>query len=314
MMDEIYRQTYGGDDEDKSIDDLIDGGATIIPLADGQVVTHPEYAPAHVEIDGKEKHFLIKQQAAISINRDGSDDPDIGLMETTKAYCEFKERVERPNMDKGESDPADSIVGTKIQDAHDNYLVTKLVRGKEGNTKAEFDDKTLKELGFKDKYVSDRLEAMAMSALGVKELPESGGDLTGIIEHVDKAYMHTEKIEGKEFERVFCYAGSHWRVRDDYRGAEGEEVEADSMSRSVRSGRRRTPRKRIFQTFTPDVQKYEEEIIKHLREKGKLHPDTRNLARTYVNLKHILPNDKSKALPTYPNDEAYERYTDDRAD
>lgn len=307
-----YRRNDPFDSEASDIESAIGRGDTIIPLPEGTKIMHPDYAVGESEVDGQIQRYLIRQRAAYAIQRDGSDDPDAGLEETTKAAIEHMEKVEAPKMDAGETDVHCSVLQDKIYGAHENYLVTKLVRGTGGNSDAYFNEEAIEKLGFKEDYVHDRLEAIAKVTLGKENLPKGEASLINLVEHVDATTTVEERLQGAAFEQCFCYAYSHWKIRDDYKPEEGEQLEASSSSPHVKEGIRRRQRKIRLDTLNPDVRHMEDEIVEHLGDDA--HPDVRNLARTYINLRWILPEDKSKQLPTHPTREAYEHYNEVQGD
>lgn len=241
-----------------------------------------------------ERHIvLIPEKAKYFMANPGEDgDPVDALDELADFYEECKD-FEGELLFKGEFSVTQTNVSMLARNSYGVWAINKLVKQKQGGEEPEWNGEELERLGVNDKYIDERLRGIAAIMLGkdVKEVRAAG--LEDVLVHKNVKGTFKEVLTEKEFEEVTCWAGSHYELKEKYKG-KGYEIEH----------RHDTGHKKGWKVFDekefvhlPAIEKLESEIQERQKQLGK--EATRHdsaLLRTYANLKYIAKEDPAKQL------------------
>lgn len=228
---------------------------------------------------------LVPQQVVFYLANPGEGSIDDALDEVADFYNDIEDFEDKEILNSRTS-VQDANWATVSREAYKTYLINKLTRNGE-----DFDDKVLEDLCLDDKYVKQRVEAIAALCLekSVDELEQS--KLEDIIKHVTINWKVKEKVTKKELRRQRCWSGSHYEVRDVYKNVEKLETVTKSKEYAV---------------LDKKVAELEKEIEEYRRKEGKkIDRHDSALIREYINISYIAKEDTKKQLdinlPSNPN-------------
>jgi len=259
------------------------------------------YSLVDVKYKGSSFKTLIPQSLIFYMANPGEGSIDDALDEISDFYDDvedFEEDIMREN-------------GTSVQEtdwavmargSYRTYLINKLVKSgrknNEGEPVPEFKIDELNRLRLYDPEVKKITKAIAALALG-KSIEDVGEySVDGVLRHVTFTEVKTEQLSREEFDRITCWAGSHYEIRPEFKD-EGYKIEK-RHDRDFKTGTRIITRTR---TVEAEIRKFEDEIEQIRKEKGdEIGRHDRALVRQYVNLVHIANVDSGNQLDIMPSE------------
>jgi len=259
------------------------------------------YSLVDVKYKGSSFKTLIPQSLIFYMANPGEGSIDDALDEISDFYGDvedFEEDIMREN-------------GTSVQEtdwavmargSYRTYLINKLVKSgrknNEGEPVPEFKIDELNRLRLYDPEVKKITKAIAALALG-KSIEDVGEySVDGVLRHVTFTEVKTEQLSREEFDRITCWAGSHYEIRPEFKD-EGYKIEK-RHDRDFKTGTRIITRTR---TVEAEIRKFEDEIEQIRKEKGdEIGRHDRALVRQYVNLVHIANVDSGNQLDIMPSE------------
>ena len=259
------------------------------------------YSLVDVKYKGSSFKTLIPQSLIFYMANPGEGSIDDALDEISDFYGDvedFEEDIMREN-------------GTSVQEtdwavmargSYRTYLINKLVKSgrknNEGEPVPEFKIDELNRLRLYDPEVKKITKAIAALALG-KSIEDVGEySVDGVLRHVTFTEVKTEQLSREEFDRITCWAGSHYEIKPEFKD-EGYKIEK-RHDRDFKTGTRIITRTR---TVEAEIRKFEDEIEQIRKEKGdEIGRHDRALVRQYVNLVHIANVDSGNQLDIMPSE------------
>ena len=245
---------------------------------------------------------LVPQSLLFYMANPGEGDLEDALDQISDFYGEAED-YEDDMIENGATSVQEANWATLARSAYGTYLINKLVTTKGDDDGApDFDDETLKQLDLDDKYVAERVKAIAALTLGknVGELKKYGID--SVLKHVTIRDNKTEKLTRAEFDKITCWAGSHYEIKEEYKGDnDGIEYQIDRLhSRGHKEGIK-IIKKRDIQVLDSKIVELEDEIEKYRKEKhGEVGRHDKNLLRQYANLAYIAKENPKAQLDVMP--------------
>lgn len=277
-------------------------GKRFIPLKNGETYSHPAYEKIVTNYGEEKFTVLVKREGLTCVlnpgdGRDLADLEDI-LDEITGLYGEELE-FEKECIRNAKTNLGEAFITGITRNAYPENILNGLT--KDGKN---FDPDMIKELGFDDPYVENRIQTIASLALGKsKDEIKETVDLSSMLLHVDVFDTKAKKLTKKELERIttYCSSSSHYRLKDEYANDSEWEYDIQDHYRfrsSPHSGTKKRKKPVKQQVFNPDIQKLENEIVERRKEKvGQPTPNYVGILREYINLKFIRAENPSAALP-----------------
>ena len=259
------------------------------------------YSLVDVKYKGSSFKTLIPQSLIFYMANPGEGSIDDALDEISDFYGDvedFEEDIMREN-------------GTSVQEtdwavmargSYRTYLINKLVKSgrknNEGEPVPEFKIDELNRLRLYDPEVKKITKAIAALALG-KSIEDVGEySVDGVLRHVTFTEVKTEQLSREEFDRITCWAGSHYEIKPEFKD-DGYKIEK-RHDRDFKTGTRIITRTR---TVEAEIRKFEDEIEQIRKEKGdEIGRHDRALVRQYVNLVHIANVDSGNQLDIMPSE------------
>ena len=259
------------------------------------------YSLVDVKYKGSSFKTLIPQSLIFYMANPGEGSIDDALDEISDFYGDvedFEEDIMREN-------------GTSVQEtdwavmargSYRTYLINKLVKSgrknNEGEPVPEFKVDELNRLRLYDPEVKKITKAIAALALG-KSIEDVGEySVDGVLRHVTFTEVKTEQLSREEFDRITCWAGSHYEIKPEFKD-DGYKIEK-RHDRDFKTGTRIITRTR---TVEAEIRKFEDEIEQIRKEKGdEIGRHDRALVRQYVNLVHIANVDSGNQLDIMPSE------------
>ena len=259
------------------------------------------YSLVDVKYKGSSFKTLIPQSLIFYMANPGEGSIDDALDEISDFYGDvedFEEDIMREN-------------GTSVQEtdwavmargSYRTYLINKLVKSgrknNEGEPVPEFKIDELNRLRLYDPEVKKITKAIAALALG-KSIEDVGEySVDGVLRHVTFTEVKTEQLSREEFDRITCWAGSHYEIKPEFKD-EGYKIEK-RHDRDFKTGTRTVTRTRIVEA---EIRKFEDEIEQIRKEEGdEIGRHDRALVRQYVNLVHIANVDPGNQLDIMPSE------------
>ena len=286
-----------------NIADAINSGNKFIIVTD--TFLNSEIPLGYMLIDmrykGESFKTLVPQRLLYYIANPGEGSIDDALDEISDFYGDvedFEEDIMREN-------------GTSVQEtdwavmargSYRTYLINKLVKSgrknNEGEPVPEFKVDELNRLRLYDPEVKKITKAIAALALG-KSIEDVGEySVDGVLRHVTFTEVKTEQLSREEFDRITCWAGSHYEIKPEFKD-DGYKIEK-RHDRDFKTGTRIITRTR---TVEAEIRKFEDEIEQIRKEKGdEIGRHDRALVRQYVNLVHIANVDPGNQLDIMPSE------------
>lgn len=248
---------------------------------------------------------LVPQSLLFFMANSGEGDPESALEEIADFYGEAED-FEDEIIENGQTNVQEANWATLARNSYSTYLVNNLVKNKkwerdeEGEPVPEFNQEVLKHLGLYDEFISNRAKAIAAIALNktIEEVKEYGvGD---VLKHVTvKERGEKQKLTKQELEKVACYCGSHWELKDEYMNNPDVEYQV-----GISSGTKQVKLKRI-PVFDSKINDLEEEITSYRLNKynpsfNSMGRHDNALIRQYINLAYISPENPRAQLDIKP--------------
>lgn len=201
----------------------------------------------------------------------------------------------------------DSVQGTNwavaARKTYATYLINKLTKpNEEDPDHPEWNEDTLKSLDLEDDYVARRIKAIAAIALGKTAEQVKDYQLGDILKHVTVNERKTEPLSKEEFDKITCWAGSHYEIKEEYKT--NSEVEFDIERRhdlQHRVGTKTTKQQNVA-VLDARIDQLEKEIVQYRQGQGhSVGRHDQMLLRMYTNLRYIAKEDPYRSLEIKPN-------------
>ena len=250
---------------------------------------------------------LVPQSLLFYMANPGEGDLEDALDQISDFYGEAED-YEDDMIENGATSVQEANWATLARSAYGTYLINKLVKNKRGKKDEngepipEYDEKRLEELDLDDKYVAERVKAIAALSLGKNQEEIKKYGIDSVLKHVTIRDNKTEKLTRAEFDKITCWAGSHYEIKEEYKGDnDGIEYQIDRLhSRGHKEGIK-IIKKRDIQVLDSKIVELEDEIEKYRKEKhGEVGRHDRNLLRQYANLAYIAKENPKAQLDVMP--------------
>ena len=245
---------------------------------------------------------LVPQSLLFYMANPGEGDLEDALDQISDFYGEAED-YEDDMIENGATSVQEANWATLARSAYGTYLINKLVTTKGDDDGApDFDDETLKQLDLDDKYVAERVKAIAALSLGKNQEEIKKYGIDSVLKHVTIRDNKTEKLTRAEFDKITCWAGSHYEIKEEYKGDnDGIEYQIDRLhSRGHKEGIK-IIKKRDIQVLDSKIVELEDEIEKYRKEKhGEVGRHDKNLLRQYANLAYIAKENPKAQLDVMP--------------
>lgn len=273
---------------------LVDGTFDPTNLPEGYMLIDVRYK-------GEGFKTVVPVSVMIYMANPGEGDLDDALDEISDFYEEVEE-FEEGMIEDGDVSVQGTDWAVAARSSYRTYLVNKLTKPGENVDVPELNEDTLKSLDLNDEYIAQRVRAMAAAALGLSREEVKSYSVGEVLKHVTINERKVEMLTREEFDRITCWAGSHYEVKDEFKGVDGVTYEIEqSHDKGLKVGRRIT-KKQVCSVFDAKISSLEREIEEYRRKKhgGEVGRHDRNLIRAYTNLKFIAKEDPSAQLPLIP--------------
>ena len=250
---------------------------------------------------------LVPQSLLFYMANPGEGDLEDALDQISDFYGEAED-YEDDMIENGATSVQEANWATLARSAYGTYLINKLVTTKGDDDGApDFDDETLKQLDLDDKYVAERVKAIAALTLGknVGELKKYGID--SVLEHYGVKIDETSEIKNDEFYRITkkrfvnhwdkntktmrCLADSHYDLRPEFINDNEWDYDLRTMNKT----------RKVVSGFNAKIAEIEDEIEKYRKEKhGEVGRHDKNLLRQYANLAYIAKENPKAQLDVMP--------------
>lgn len=281
-------------------------GKKFIPVEDDFDTPIDGYTLLSMQYRGDQFKLLVPHSFLFYVANEGEGNIDDALDELGDFYEEAKD-YEEDLIAEGLTNVQEANVTTDARRAYHTFLINKLVtptreKDEEGEPIAEFNQKALEELDLTDEYIIHRVKGIAALALdlGIEEVKAYGvGDL---LKHVTVMQNRTETLTRAEFDRVTCWAGSHYEIKKEYQNNPNISYTVERRHNKRHRVGTKTTRKKDFEVFNHEIGKLEQEITEYRMGKhgGKLGRHDTNLIRAYTNLQYIAKKDPTAQLDVIP--------------
>ena len=258
---------------------------------------------------GESLSTLVPQQLLFFLANPGEGGVDDALDEISDFYREIEDDEDDRLEENGTS-----VQGTNwavsARNAYNTYLINKLTRGTPGAADAPaWNPDTLAALDLADEYVARRVRAIAALCLGrTQETDLRTYNLGDVVHHVTVNERRTENLSREEFERVTCWAGSHYDIKEEFKRDQNVEYKIDHRHDTGHKVGKKITKQQEVAVLDATVAGLEREIEERRREiHGALGRHDRNLIRAYANITYIAPENPLRQLETKPPSEGWPR-------
>lgn len=261
------------------------------------------YSLIDMRHNGKSFRTLVPQSLLFYMANPGEGNVDDALDEITDFYDDIRDFEDNLLEDNDKS-----VQGTNwavmARNAYETYLINKLTKSGDNPDKAEFDEEILKDLGLDDKYVSERVKAMAAVALdkNPNEIRKYGVD--SVLKHVTVRERVEKELTREEFDNITCWAGSHYEIKEEYRNNPDIDYNIEYRHNKNYKVGKKTIHQRHEKFLDATVGKLEKEIENHkLQKHSSVGRHDLNLLRMYANLAYIAKENPNAQLSIQPLEE-----------
>lgn len=248
---------------------------------------------------------LVPQKVLFYIANEGEGNDEDALDDLADFYDESID-IEDDAMERGELSVTKAHWSTLGRSAYKTYCINKLVthgngRDDDGEPLADFDSKIIDSLDLNDEYVDHLVKAIAGLALDKSDSELKAYNIDRLVKHVSVGKTKKLEISKEEFEKITCWAGSHYEIKDEYRTG-NESTKYHIEKRHDREFMKGTKEVRFTETVDEvTIREFERKIDKYRQNKGStVGKHDHNLIRTYVNLKYVAAENKNKQLEIIP--------------
>ncbi len=265
------------------------------------------YTLINMNYKGDVFRALIPQQLLWFMANAGEGAVDEALDDIADFYGEA-ENFEDEMIAKGNTSVQEADWATSAKNAYETYLVNKLTRNKKGERDEngepipEFNPAELKRLGIEeDDYVGQRVRAIAAAALGKKSEEEvKKYKIEDVLKHVTIQEAKTVPLTKEEFQKITCWAGSHYEIKPEYKNKDDANYSIDKRHDKNHMVGTKTTKFREAAVLDTTIAQLEKEIIDHRKAQGKQERHDQALIRQYVNLTYIAKEDPKAQLNIMP--------------
>lgn len=286
------------------LDEVHAGRKFIVVESDfDEIYTPTGYMLIDMRYKGDSFKTLVPQNLLFYLANPGEGDVDSALDEISDFYGNVKDFEDDLLEENG-----DSVQGTNwavtARESYQTYLINKLTRAGANPDVPEWDPEALKSLGLDDKYVLQRVRAIA--AVALQKSPESLKQygIGDVLKHVTIRERKVEALTREEFDTITldCWAGSHYEIRDEYRNLPDVRYDIERMHDKNHKAGVKITESQSIPVLDKRVDDLEQEIELHRKEKGMaIGRHDRQLIRTYANAVYIAKEDASKQLAVMPD-------------
>ncbi len=252
---------------------------------------------------GESFRTLVPQNLLLFLANPGEGSVDDALDEIGDFYGEIED-FEDELLESND----DSVQGTNwavtARTAYGTYLINKLTKASDGNADvAVWNEEIIKALDLDDDYVAQRVRAIAAVTLGKTAEQVKGFNLGSVLKHVTINERKVEQLSREEFDKVTCWAGSHYEIKEEYKNDPTVEYRIDRRHDTGHKVGEKITKKHDVPVLDARIGDLEKEIEDHRMSKGRIiGRHDLMLTRTYANLTYIAKEDPQKQLEIKPTD------------
>lgn len=266
--------------------------------------------PGFMLIDMKYKgdsfKTLVPQNLLYYLANPGEgNDFDDALDEITDFYSNVED-YEDELLDEGKSSVQGVEWAVSARSAYETYLINKLTQASKKDVDIpEWNAETMKELDLTDPYVAERARAMAALMLGKTTEELKGYNIESVLKHITINERKEVPLTKEEFDKITCWAGSHYEIKEEYRKKGGDvEYDIDRRHDTNHKVGKKIVHKQEIKVLDSKIEELEKEIEEHRKKKGKkIGKHDKMLTRQYVNVTYIAKENPQKQLNIKPNTE-----------
>ncbi len=270
-----------------------------------------DYIPqGYTLIDMKHKgnsfKTLIPQSLLFYMANPGEGDAEGALEEIADFYGEAED-FEDDMIENGETNIQEANWATLSRNSYETYLVNRLVKRKkgerdeEGEPVPEFNQEVLNKLDLDDDYVTQRVKAIAALSLGKTADQVNAHEIRDVLKHVTVREQGTKELTREEFNKITCWAGSHYAIKEEYQNRSDVEYNIDSRHSTSHKVGTKTTKQKTYAVLDSKIGELETDITEYRKEKNKeLGRHDQSLIRQYVNLSYIAPENPQAQLDIKP--------------
>lgn len=285
------------------LEQVKDGKKFIIVGQDFNDVIPLGYMLIDMRYKGESFRTLVPQNLLFFLANPGEGSVDDALDEIDDFYGEVEDFEDELLESNG-----DSVQGTNwavtARTAYATYLINKLTKASEVNADvAVWNEQITKELDLDDDYVAQRVRAIAAVALGKTAEQVKGFNLGSVLKHVTINKRKAEQLSREEFDKVTCWAGSHYEIKEEYQNDPNVEYRIDRRHDTGHKVGEKIIKRQDVAVLDSRISDLEKEIMAHRKSKGKeVGRHDLMLTRIYANLTYIAKEDPQKQLIIKPVD------------
>ncbi len=253
---------------------------------------------------GEPFRTLIPQSLLFYMANPGEGNPNNALDEIADFYGEAED-FEDDLIEEGRTNVQEANWATLARGSYGTYLVNRLVKHKkgardeEGEPVPEFNSSVISELHLGRDYVQQRIKAIAALALGKTADQVNVHEIRDVIKHITVRERRTEQLTREEFDKITCWAGSHYEIKPEYQNTK-DNYDIDRVhSRSHKVGTKIIPAERAL-VLDSKITELENEIEEFRRRSGAVGRHDRALIRQYINLAYIASENPRAQLDIQP--------------
>lgn len=281
----------------------IKAGKKFIPVEQAFDVAYlpDDYMLIDVQYKGESFKTVVPMSVMIYMSNPGEGDLDDALDEISDFYDEVKD-FEEENIANGDTSVQGTNWAVTARSSYRTYLTNKLTRASEADVDVpEWNEDALAGLDLNDDYVMQRVRAMAAVALGLNVEQVKSYNVGDVLKHVTVNERKVETLTREEFDKITCWAGSHYEIKDEFRGRDDTEYEIEYRhDRGYKVGKK-IIKKQDVEVFDARIDDLEAEIETYRREKhGDIGRHDRSLIRQYANIGFIAKEKPDAQLPLIP--------------
>lgn len=282
---------------------LLKQGKKFIPVEKAFDVAYLPDDYMLIDMQYKDESFktIVPMSVMIYMSNPGEGDLDDALDEITDFYDEVKDFE-----DDLLEDNDHSIQGTNwavtARSSYSTYLTNKLTKGNDEDIDTpEWNEKTLEKLDIQDDFVDQRIKAIAGVALGMSIEQVKKYNIKDVLKHVTVNERKTETLNKEEFDKITCWAGSHYEIKDEYKNNNDVEYQIEYEHDEDYKVGTKTIKKQEVEVFDAKIDELESEINTYRKEKHKnIETHDKNLIRQYINIGYISKENPNAQLPVTP--------------
>jgi len=264
-----------------------------------------------IKHNGTALRTLVPQSLLFYMVNPGEGDSNDALEQIADFYSEAGE-FEDETIGDGGTNVQEANWTTLSRDNYQVYLTNRLVktgkgRDEEGEPVPEFNADVIKQLDLEDPYVAQRVKVIAAVSLGKTIDQIDVHEVKDVLRHINhgtKRTKVTEELSKAEFEKITCWAGSHYEVRPEYRNKPDADYSVRKLhDRGFKSGTKTYMKETPMETAVLDrkVADLEGEIAAYrLQKHGTVGRHDAGLIRQYTNLVLIAPENPKSQLDIIP--------------